>query len=78
MSKTKEYSSDVQQKIAELHKIKSGWKKLAKALKISVYTIRQKSKSSNQHASTRWLKWDLAGGGTLKLCVGSTRKNAST
>jgi len=25
----------------------------------------------------RWLKWDLAGGGTLKFCVGATGKNDS-
>jgi len=24
-----------------------------------------------------WLKWDLAGGGTLKCCVGATGKNDS-
>jgi len=29
MSKTKEYSSDVQQKIFELHKIENGCKKIA-------------------------------------------------
>jgi len=33
MRKTKEYSSDVQQKIVELHKIENGCKKIAKALK---------------------------------------------
>jgi len=25
----------------------------------------------------QWLKWDLAGGGTLKFCVGGTEKNYS-
>ena len=40
MRKTKEYSSDVQQKIVELHKIESGCKKIAKALKIPISTIR--------------------------------------
>jgi hypothetical protein len=30
----------VQQKIVELHKIESGFKKIAKALKIPIYTIR--------------------------------------
>ena len=40
MSKTKEYSSDVQQKIVELHKIESGCKKIAEALKIPISTIR--------------------------------------
>ncbi len=40
MSKTKEYSSDVQNKIVELHKIKSGCKKITKALKIPISTIR--------------------------------------
>jgi len=41
MSKTKEYSSDVQQKIVELHKIESGCKKkIAKAFKIPISPIR--------------------------------------
>ena len=40
MSKTKEYSSDVQQKIVERHKIESGCKKIAKELKIPILTIR--------------------------------------
>jgi len=40
MSKTKNYSSDVQQKIIELHKIGSGCKKIAKELKIPILTIR--------------------------------------
>jgi len=40
MRKTKEYSSDVQQKIVELHRIESGYKKTAKALKIPISTIR--------------------------------------
>jgi len=40
MSKTKEYSSDVQQKIVELHKIQSGCKKISKELKIPILTIR--------------------------------------
>jgi len=41
MSKTKEYSSDVQQKIVELRKIESGCKKIAKELKITIYHIGQ-------------------------------------
>ncbi len=40
MRKTKEYSSDVQNKIVELHKIESGCKKRDKALKIPISTIR--------------------------------------
>ncbi len=40
MRKTKEYSSDVKNKIVELHKIESGCKKRAKALKIPISTIR--------------------------------------
>jgi len=40
MSKTKEDSSEVQQKIVELHKIESGCKKIAKALKILISTIK--------------------------------------
>jgi len=39
MSKTKEYSSDVQQKI-DHHKIESGCKKIAKELKIHILNIR--------------------------------------
>jgi len=39
MSKTKEHRSDVQQKIVELHKIESGCKKIAKALKIPISII---------------------------------------
>jgi len=38
MSKTKEYSSDVHQKIVEHHKIERGCKKIA--LKIPILTIR--------------------------------------
>ncbi len=38
--KNKEYSSDVQNKIVELHKKESGCKKRAKALKIPISTIR--------------------------------------
>jgi len=34
MSKNKEYSSDVQQKMVELNKIQSGSKKISKELKI--------------------------------------------
>jgi len=44
MSKTKEYSSDVQKKIFELHRIESGCKKIAKELKIPISTIRAKIK----------------------------------
>ncbi len=40
MRKTKEYSSDVQDKIVEHHKIESGCKKRVKALKIPISTIR--------------------------------------
>ncbi len=40
MRKTKEYSSDVQNKIVELHKIEIGCKKVAKSLKIHTSTIR--------------------------------------
>ncbi len=40
MRKTKEYISDVQQKIIELHKLESGFKKRARALKIPISTIR--------------------------------------
>jgi len=40
MSKTKEYSSDVHQKIVEHHKIESGCKKIAKDLKIHILTFR--------------------------------------
>ncbi len=40
MRKTKEYISDVQQKIIELHKLESGFKKRARAVKIPIYTIR--------------------------------------
>jgi len=46
MSKTKEYSSDVQQNIVELHKIESGCKKIAKALKIPISIIRELRSSS--------------------------------
>jgi len=40
MRKTKEYSSDAQQKIVEFHKIENGCKKIVKALKIPIFTIR--------------------------------------
>jgi len=40
MSKNKEYSSDVHQKLVEQHKIESGCKKIAKKLKILILTIR--------------------------------------
>ncbi len=33
MRKTKEYISDVQQKIIELHKLESGFKKISRAVK---------------------------------------------
>ncbi len=36
----KEYISDVQQKITELHKLERGFKKRAKAVKIPISTIR--------------------------------------
>ncbi len=39
-SKTKEYISDVLQKIIELHKLESGFKKRARAVKIPIFTIR--------------------------------------
>jgi len=41
MSKTKEYSSDVQQRIVELRKIESGCKKIAKKFKKTIYHIGQ-------------------------------------
>jgi len=44
MSKTKEHGSDVHQKIVELHKIERFCKKIAKALKIPISTIRAKIK----------------------------------
>jgi len=40
MSKTKEYSSDVQQKMVKLNKIQSASKKISKELKIPILTIR--------------------------------------
>ncbi len=40
MRKTKEYSSDVKNKIVEHHKIESGCKKRVKTLKIPISTIR--------------------------------------
>ncbi len=40
MRKTKEYISDVQQKIIEVHKIESGCEKRARAVKIPISTIR--------------------------------------
>ncbi len=40
MRKTKEYISDLQQKIIELHKLGSGLKKIARAVKIPISTIR--------------------------------------
>ncbi len=40
MRKTKEYISYVQQKIIELHKLESGFKKRARAVKIPISTIR--------------------------------------
>ncbi len=40
MRKNKEYISDVQQKIIELHKLESGFKKRARAVKIPISTIR--------------------------------------
>ncbi len=40
MRKNKEYVSDVQQKIIELHKLESGFKKRARAVKIPISTIR--------------------------------------
>ncbi len=40
MRKTKEYISDVQQKIIKLHKLESGFKKRARAVKIPISTIR--------------------------------------
>jgi len=40
MSKNKEYSSDVQQRMVELNKIQSGSKKISKELKIPILTIR--------------------------------------
>ncbi len=40
MRKTKEYISDVQQKIIELHKLESDFKTKARAVKIPISTIR--------------------------------------
>ncbi len=40
MRKTKEFISDVQQKKIELHKLESGFKKWARAVKIPISTIR--------------------------------------
>ncbi len=40
MRKTKEYISDVQQKIIKVHKIESGCKKRARAVKNPISTIR--------------------------------------
>ena len=40
MRKTEEYISVVQQKITELHKLESGFKKRARAVKIPISTIR--------------------------------------
>ncbi len=40
MRKTKEYISDVQKKIIELHKLESGFKKRARAVKIPISNIR--------------------------------------
>ncbi len=40
MRETKEYISDVQQNIIELHKLESGFKKRARAVKIPISTIR--------------------------------------
>ncbi len=40
MRKTKEYISDVQYKITELHKLKSGFKKRAREVEIPISTIR--------------------------------------
>jgi len=40
MSKTTEYSSDLQQNIVDLHKIKSGCKKITTTLKIPISTTK--------------------------------------
>ncbi len=40
MRKTKEYISDVQPKIIDLHKLESGFKKRARAVKFPISTIR--------------------------------------
>ncbi len=40
MRKTKEYISDLQQKIIELHKLGSGLKKIYRAVKMPISTIR--------------------------------------
>ncbi len=40
MRKTKEYISDVQQKIIELHKLESGFKERARVVKIPISTVR--------------------------------------
>jgi len=53
MSKTKEYSSDVQQKIVDHHKIESGCKKRAKELKISILSIRAILRNYKKFQSTK-------------------------
>ncbi len=40
MRKNKEYMSDVQLKIIELHKLESGFKKRARGVKMTISTIR--------------------------------------
>ncbi|ROI15204.1 hypothetical protein DPX16_9003 [Anabarilius grahami] len=65
MRKTKEYSSDVQQKIVELYKIENGYKKKANALKIPISTIRAIIK---KFQSTKDVT-NLPGRGRIKICL---------
>ncbi len=54
MRKTKEYISDVQQKIIELHKLESVFKKRARAVKVPISTIRAIIKNLRIGASISW------------------------
>ncbi len=57
MRKTKEYISDVQQKIIELHKLESGFKRRARAVKIPISTIRaiiKKFQSAEKYYESAW------------------------
>ncbi len=57
MRKTKEYISDVQQKIIELHKLESGFKRRARAVKIPISTIRaiiKKFQSAKKYYESAW------------------------
>ncbi len=57
MRKTKEYISDVQQNIIELHKLESGFKRRARAVKIPISTIRaiiKKFQSTEKYYESAW------------------------